>query len=147
MKYILLLLIIPSCAFSQARPQDQKPQLLAPIFTKMKCDKTHHILNSIALTYPPCYDCVCGRHLWFDLKTYMALDIKYGDSLDRVISRYMKSGDWYKGINIIDSSETERLAGKRYKQYQKSIDSIFKTATTTTANPIHHFNHTYDLYP
>lgn len=126
MKYIIILLLLPSFSFSQTKPQDQRPLHLAPVFVKDKCDTKHHVLNSTAMTYPPCYDCACGRHLFFDTKMYMALEVKYGDSLDKVVSRYMRSGDWYTGKKLMDSIEVESLGGKHYRDYQKSIDSIYK---------------------
>lgn len=122
----ILLIILPMISFGQTKPQNQKSLLLAPVLVTKKCDKKHHILNSIALTFPPCYDCACGRHLSFDMKTFMALEIKYGDSVDGVISNYMKDGRWYNGLKLIDSVEIDNLASRRYGKFQKEIDSIFK---------------------
>lgn len=122
----IILLFLPMISIGQIKPQNQKPLLLAPVFVNDKCDKVHHILNIIADTYPPCYDCTCGRHLRFEMKTFMALENKYGDSLDRVISNYMKDGSWYNGVKLIDSAEIEKLAGVRYRNFQKRFDSIFK---------------------
>lgn len=92
-----------------------------------KCEGNSHDFHWIAATYPPCYCCMCGKHLRFDSKTYMALEMKYGDSLSNEVRRFMKSGRWAKGEKILDSATVEKLAGKKHdamvKAWRKLIDS------------------------
>jgi len=74
------------------------------VLTMPNCNGQHHQLFFEVETYPPCYHCTCGKELYFDIKTFQALEEKYGDTLDKVVTKYMLSGDWANGKRIIDSN-------------------------------------------
>lgn len=115
------LLLFSFCSFGQIPDSTWKVDTIYE-----KCEGNSHDFRWVALTYPPCYCCMCGRHLRFDSKTYMALEIKYGDSVDSEVRKYMKSGRWAKGEKMIDSLTVEKLAGKRHDKLIEAYRELIR---------------------
>lgn len=124
MKYLLLSLLL--WGYNAGAQVVDTTKILR--FTEGKCDGIYHDYTWVAATYPPCFDCHCGKHLRFDMKTYMALEIKYGDSLYKEVRRFMKSGSWHRKEDILDSATIEKLAGVQYEKVQKQFREMFRRA-------------------